>query len=210
MHLELYINNSPISVVNSVKYLGVTISSDLSWSTHIKSKTKAGKRYIGLLHRQATPQARHAIYKAAILPKLEDCSSVWDPHQRTLAEELKKTQLFAGRVIAHKWKADYCTIRTDLNWHTLERYQKNQRLKMCFNILNNYSCIPPTTFIPHPPLAYIAIRPFYYLLLKLLIKPLFSLTLTLWNLLPQPIVNCLRPTSCKSYVTKLPSLVCAP
>ena len=30
VHLELFIDDSPISVVNSVKYLGVTISSDLS------------------------------------------------------------------------------------------------------------------------------------------------------------------------------------
>ena len=68
-----------IQTVSFIKYLGVTITHDLSCKTHILNVNEAAKSQIGLLHRkqyQATPQIRHAIYKSAILPKLEYCCSV--------------------------------------------------------------------------------------------------------------------------------------
>jgi len=39
--------------------------------------------HLGLIHRklhQASPQARHTIYRSTILPKLDYCCAVWDPH----------------------------------------------------------------------------------------------------------------------------------
>ena len=91
--VNLLLDNQPLPTVSSHKYLGVTISSDLSWTQHIRNTTKAVKRQIGTLHRKlnrATPPARLTIYKSSILPKLDYCASVWDPHQKSLIEELEK------------------------------------------------------------------------------------------------------------------------
>ena len=110
---------------------------------------KAAKSQIGLLHRklyQATLQARHAIYKNAILPKLEYCCSVWDPHSSTLINALEKTQ---GRVITKNWNSDYATILNDLNWLPLSTRHKMQKLKVCY-ILNDFLCIPSSSFTLHP------------------------------------------------------------
>ena len=42
------------------------------------------------------------------------------------------------------------TPHLSLNWPTLSQCRKVQKLKICYNILNNLSIIPPTYFIPHP------------------------------------------------------------
>ena len=69
--IHLNLGSNPIQIVSSVKYLGVAITHDLSWKRH--SMAFSTKSYID----QATPQARHAIYKSVILPKLEYCCSVY-------------------------------------------------------------------------------------------------------------------------------------
>ena len=107
---------------------------------------------IGLLHcnlYQATPGVRHTIYKTAILPKLEYCCSVWDPYSITI-NKIEKTQKFAGRVITKKWNSDYATILNDLNWLPLSTRFKMQKLKVCYNILYDFSHIPSSSFTLHP------------------------------------------------------------
>ena len=47
----LHLNGDPLESVTSFKYLGVYISSDLSWSEHIKQVCVKAKRMIGLLYR---------------------------------------------------------------------------------------------------------------------------------------------------------------
>ena len=150
--IRINLNHHPIAQCNSVKYLGVTISSDLSWKEHVTMTCKKAKQQLGLIHRslhQSPASVKHQIYKAAILPKLEYCSSVWDTHHSSLVLALENVQKFAGRIITQHWKADYSTLCSTLNWKTLATRRKTQKLKICYNILNNYS-ITPVSLHPHP------------------------------------------------------------
>ena len=86
------INSTPVPCSNSVKYLGITISSDLRWNTHVLNTCKSAKRKLGLLYRhfhQADQLTLCHLYKTLVLPKLDYCSSVWDPHTMTLINSLK-------------------------------------------------------------------------------------------------------------------------
>jgi len=115
--LQLCVDSNPIPVVSSVKYLGVTITSKLSWSEHVNNISKATNRQLGLIHRKfsnATPQARSHIFRTAVLPKLDYCSSVWDPHLSTLVSSLESVQKFACRVITKQWRCDYETLLSNL------------------------------------------------------------------------------------------------
>ena len=85
--LSITVDGSPITCVQQTKCLGVTISADLTWSNtlYIDHTCKSAKRHLGMIHRkfhQSSPQVRKKLYSSVILPKLEYCCSVWDPHQR--------------------------------------------------------------------------------------------------------------------------------
>ena len=49
--VSITINSSTVPCVESIKYLGVTISSDLKWNSHILNTCKSAKQKLGLLHR---------------------------------------------------------------------------------------------------------------------------------------------------------------
>ena len=51
-HPQLYLSGQPLEQVQSYKYLGVIITSDLSWSVHIQSICLKSRRLVGLLYRQ--------------------------------------------------------------------------------------------------------------------------------------------------------------
>ena len=46
------LNGSRLEIVNTVKYLGITISLDLSWSKHINIINSKAQKLVGLLFRQ--------------------------------------------------------------------------------------------------------------------------------------------------------------
>lgn len=82
--LSLAIDSVNIPSAETVKYLGVTISSDLKWNDHFLNTCKSVKCKLGLLYcnfHQADQRTLVHLYKALVLPKLDYCSSVWDnPH----------------------------------------------------------------------------------------------------------------------------------
>ena len=104
--VQVTINSSPIPSVESVKYLGVTITNDLKWNTHIDTTCKPAKQKLGLLHRnfrQADQRTRSQLYKALVLPKLEYCSCVWHPTTSTLTDQLESVQRFTAKLCTKDW-----------------------------------------------------------------------------------------------------------
>ena len=71
--------------VDSIKYLGVTITSDLKWNSHIRNVCSKANRTLGFLRRNlfSCPQdVKEAAYKSLVRPILEYGSTVWDPHYK--------------------------------------------------------------------------------------------------------------------------------
>ena len=71
--------------VDNIKYmyLGVTVTNDLKWNTHISNICTKANRTHGFLRRTlfSCPQnVKVAAYKGMVRPILEYGSSVWDPH----------------------------------------------------------------------------------------------------------------------------------
>ena len=68
-----------ISRVHQFTYLGVTITTDLSWDGHIRALcTKVGKT-LGLLYQ--TFYTMHRPFEAVFIwPSLEYACQVWNPH----------------------------------------------------------------------------------------------------------------------------------
>ena len=80
----LFLNGSLIEAVDCIKYLGISIASDLSWSQHIQSITSKARRLVGLLFRQyyhyADTNVLKKLYVSLVRPHLEYAVPIWDPY----------------------------------------------------------------------------------------------------------------------------------
>ena len=75
--------------------LGVTVTSDLKWNSHIRNVCSKANRTLGFLRRNlfSCPQdVKEAAYKSLVRPILEYGSTVWDPHYNGLNDELENVQ----------------------------------------------------------------------------------------------------------------------
>ncbi|KAI8478115.1 hypothetical protein Bbelb_441540, partial [Branchiostoma belcheri] len=77
------LHGSPLAKVSKAKYLGVTITSNLSWNPHVDNVTAKANRTLGMLRRNlriASAEAKQRAYMALVRPTLEYACPVWDPH----------------------------------------------------------------------------------------------------------------------------------
>ena len=71
--------------MDSIKYLGVTITHDLRWNTHISNICTKANRTLGFLRRnlyQCPHDVKEAAYRGLLHPILEYGRCVWDPPTR--------------------------------------------------------------------------------------------------------------------------------
>ena len=97
--------------VEKIKYLGVTITNDLKWNTHVSNICTKANRTLGFLRRNlaACPlDVKESAYKGLVRPILEYGSSVWDPQSILLQDELEKVQKRAARFVTGNY-VDYET-----------------------------------------------------------------------------------------------------
>ena len=88
------LHDHKLEVTTDSKYLGVTISNDLSWATHISNISAKANRTIGFLrcNIHSCPKV-HFIVKAAtyttlVRPSIEYASTVWDPYTKNQTMQL--------------------------------------------------------------------------------------------------------------------------
>ena len=208
--MNIDINNHRISPCDTVKYLGVTINNDLKWACHIHNTCKKAKQHLGFIHRKfhkSPPQIRNQIYRTAVLPKLDYCGAVWDPHHHTDIKKLESVQKFAGKIVTKQWRAEYPDLLASLNWKPLSSRRKNQKLKVCFNILNNLSIISPNVFTLHPRPS--PRHPHNQIIFKPYVKTLahrhsfFVSVIPIWNSLPLNVISSPSPSAFKLSLSKL-------
>ena len=67
----------------ATKYLGVTITSDLSWSKHISNIRAKASRTLGLIRRNFGPcdrTVKEKAYQCLVRPQIDYAASVWSPY----------------------------------------------------------------------------------------------------------------------------------
>jgi len=71
-----------LEYVDKVTYLGVTISDDLKWESHINNISGKANKTLGFLRRNlniGSTSVKEQAYKSLVRPSLEYGFSVWDP-----------------------------------------------------------------------------------------------------------------------------------
>ena len=140
--------------VESIKYLGVTITSNLKWNSHIRNVCSKANRTLGFPRRNlfSCPQdVKEAAYKCMVRPILEYGSTVWDPHCNGLNGELENVQkraaMFATRNYSYE-TGSMTGILEELKWETLQKRRKDNRLVLLYKGLKGKAIIPTDDLIP--------------------------------------------------------------
>ena len=88
--------------MDSIKYVGVTVTHDLRWNTHISNMCTKTNRTLGFLRRnlyQCPQDVKEAACWGLVSPILEYGSCVWDPQGVVLQQEIEKVQNRAARFV---------------------------------------------------------------------------------------------------------------
>ena len=83
LHTQYILHGQVLEGVSSARYLGVDISSNLKWNTHVDRITANASRSLGFIKRNVktkSPKIREMAYQSLVRPQLEYASSVWDPY----------------------------------------------------------------------------------------------------------------------------------
>ena len=80
---EYKLHGHVLETVTSAKYMGIDLSSNMSWGPHIDRITGNANKTLGFIKRNIktkVPRVRELAYNALVRPQLEYAAPVWDPH----------------------------------------------------------------------------------------------------------------------------------
>ncbi|MCG7878558.1 MAG: reverse transcriptase family protein [Candidatus Thiodiazotropha endolucinida] len=141
-----------LEVVSSARYLGVDISSNLSWNTHVNRIATNANRSLGFLRRNIktkSPKIREMAYQTVVRPQLEYASAVWDPHTKEQTHKVEMVQRRAARWTMNDWHrtTSVSSLLHQLDWQTLEQRRSVARLCLFYKIVYGYVAVPLPDYI---------------------------------------------------------------
>ena len=140
------IDGSPLIEVMEYKYLGVTLTSDMTWSSHISNVCIKSRKLVGLLYRRfyrnSSSHTLLKLYKSFIRPHLEYSSIVWSPYLKGEVEALEKVQKFALRVCTKSWDSDYQDLLQRTSLTTLQTRRVQASLCHVYKIIHSLTDFP--------------------------------------------------------------------
>jgi hypothetical protein len=92
--------------VKEAKYLELTLSSNLTWNTHIGNITSKANKLLEFLRRNLkirNESMKENAYKAIVRSNLEYCSTVWAPHTKKNKDEIEKVQRREARFVRGRY-----------------------------------------------------------------------------------------------------------
>jgi len=125
--------------VKSAKYLGVTLTSDLRWNTHISNITFTANRTLCFLRRNLqihNEKLKTTAYKTLVRFQVEYASTVWYPHTASQSRKVEMVQRTAARYVTRRWyyRSSVGNMLSHLGWRTLAQRREQARLCMMYKI----------------------------------------------------------------------------
>ena len=150
-----YLHGHPLEKVESAKYLGVNITSDLKWTRHINTICQKANNTLGFLRRNlkiSHPKLKELAYKSLVRPIIEYGCATWDPYQQNHIDQLEKVQRRAARFVKNNYErtASVTSMLQDLKWEPLKERRKKARLCTMYKMIHkdirvqtNDKLVPP-------------------------------------------------------------------
>lgn len=122
--------------------MGITISEDLNWKTHINKLCCAAEQKLWFLRRNlklATAKAKLTAYTTTVCPLLEYACIVWDPSKTYESEKIEKIQRRAARFILSNYRSSdsVTAMLNKLNLPPLTTRRRVARLKFLYLMHRN-------------------------------------------------------------------------
>ena len=148
------LHGQTLETVEESKYLGVTISNNLTWTRHTQNVTGKGNKTLGSLRRNfkdCTTQVKAATYTTMVRPSLEYATTVWNPYLQKDTKAVEQVQRRAARYVLN----DYSTrtpgsvtgMVNKLQWVSLGARRRNDRLTMLYRIQHGLVDIQPDSYL---------------------------------------------------------------
>ena len=150
---QYVINTNPISKVDSIKDLGVTVDRELKFNIHINNIVQQANQRAAQILRcflSRNPITLVRAFKIYIRPILEYASTTWSPsyiHQINLLESVQRS--FTRRIPGRS-HLSYIDRLAFLKLQTLEQRRLIADLIMCYNIIRGNNCIDHSLFFNFP------------------------------------------------------------
>ena len=142
-HDPVKLNNVPLTIATSYKYLGVILDSQLTYKLHIDKLTKQLKQRLYVFQQirpYLTLTLAHLYLNAVVLSKMSYCLPIWG---LTAAETLKPIKQLYNR--AHKictnlpFRTHQCIALDKASALSFEKYLKFTSVKLYFLIQNYHT-----------------------------------------------------------------------
>ena len=140
------LNDQPIFCVDQHPYLGVTLTSNMSFSPHIQKITAKATRVLNFIKRNlynCSKEIKSKAYLTLVRPILEYASSVWDPHLIKDSDQIEKVQRAAARWVTldYSWSSSVTVMLNNLNWPTLSLRRKISKLQIFYKAIHNLTAL---------------------------------------------------------------------
>ena len=154
IHVSYTLKGTVLESVESIKYLGVTITNDLRWKTHVSNICTKDNRTLGFLRRNiyVYPQeVKEAAYKGLVRPILEYSGSVWDPSGVSFQNELDKVQNRTARFETGNYNFETGSkagVLEHLKWESTKKRRRDSGFVLLYKSLKGQASIPIDDLIP--------------------------------------------------------------
>ena len=125
--------------VDHATYLGLSFSSDLSWSNHVDQVAKKAYQKLGFVRRNlqgAPKRSKSTAYTCLIRPGMEYAAPIWDPYLQKDIASLEKVQRKAARWVKSDYssRSSVTSMLNDLKWEPLADRRKTSKLGLFHKI----------------------------------------------------------------------------
>ena len=149
--LDYTLNGHPVIHVTEEKDLGIKMSEDLKWTTHIADAVKKANRMVGLIKHTFTYMNKEmflVLYKTLVRPLLEYCPQVWSPNLAKNIEAVEKVQQRATKIVPELHHLPYEERLKCLKLYPLRERRLRGDMIFTYKLLNGLIDIDPSQLAP--------------------------------------------------------------
>jgi hypothetical protein len=148
---QYFIGEHSLAPVKEAKYLGVTLSDDLSWNKHINNVSASAQKVLNVVRRNfwnTNSKTKEICYKTLVRPIIDYGSNAWSPYTIDGINSLERINKRAARFVHNEYRrpeANYVSSITQLykrtGWQTMNHRFTVARLSMLHKTIQGQSGI---------------------------------------------------------------------